>query len=170
LAEASDRLHDTWVPLSADQWRTVIEEPAGNPDLGPVTIARLALLRLTEVEVHGTDLDLGLDDWSEVFVAHGLPTRLGGLATRRTNHRPFDSTIEGSWLLVADDGPATVVAVRGQQVTVEVADAATVADAVIAGSRRDLLALLLGRPTRRDLKISGDARLGRAFREAFPGP
>jgi uncharacterized protein (TIGR03083 family) len=170
LALAGDRLHDAWAPLSAAQWQTVIEEPAGNPDLGPVTVARLALLRLTEVEVHGTDLDLGLDDWSEVFVAHALPIRLGWLATRRSNHRRIESTIDGSWLLVPDDGPGTVVSVRGPQVTVEAAHATTVADAVIEGRSRDLLALLLGRPTAQDLKISGDVRLGRAFREAFPGP
>jgi uncharacterized protein (TIGR03083 family) len=169
LAVTGDRLHDAWTPLSADRWPTVVEEPADNPDLGPVTIGRLAFLRLTEVEVHGTDLDLGVDDWSEFFVAHGLPIRLGGLATRRSNHRPF-AAIDGSWLLVAADGPATVVSTRGQRVTVEEAEPTTPADAVIAGSRRDLLALLLGRPTLRGLKVSGDARLGRAFQEAFPGP
>jgi predicted lipid carrier protein YhbT len=125
---------------------------------------------LTEVEVHGSDLDLGLEDWSEVFVAHVLPIRLDWLATRRSNHRSFDRTLEGSWLLVAEDGPATVVSVRGPQVTVERRDQTTEADAVIVGSRRDLLALLLGRPTRAELKISGDVRLGRAFGEAFPGP
>ena len=170
LVVTSDRLHEAWTSLSPPQWHMSVEEPAGNPDLGPVTIERLALLRLTEVEVHGTDLDLGLDDWSEFFVAHALPIRLGWLATRRSNHRRVDTAVEGSWLLVAADGPSTVVSVRGPQVTVEAADRNTVADAVIEGSQRDLLALLLGRPRRREMKITGDVGLGRAFREAFPGP
>jgi predicted lipid carrier protein YhbT len=125
---------------------------------------------LTEVEVHGTDLDLGLDDWSDVFVTQALAVRLEWLMTRRSNHRDVDTGIDGSWLLVVRDGDATLVTARGQQVTVEVVERSRAADAVIEGSGRDLLALLLGRPPRHGLEIRGDQQWGRAFERAFPGP
>lgn len=46
------------------------------------TLGMLAVLRLTEVEVHGFDLDIGCTPWSEVFVDVALPTRIRRLATR----------------------------------------------------------------------------------------
>jgi maleylpyruvate isomerase len=169
LAESS-RLHDAWARLSPEQWQTTIPAPAGSPDPVRTTIADLALLRLTEVEVHGTDLDLGLDDWSEVFVSQALPTRLSWLTVRRSNFQPVDAAVGGSWLLAATDGPSTLLSVRGNQVTAEAADSNAIADAVIEGSSRDLLALLLGRPPRRALAVSGDTDLAEAFNRAFPGP
>ncbi len=42
-------------------------EPEGKPDMGSVTLSALNLLRLTEVEVHSRDLDLGLSGWDERF-------------------------------------------------------------------------------------------------------
>ncbi len=170
LAGQSERLHELWARLSPPQWETAVEEPAGNPDLGRTTIGLVAMMRLTEVEVHGTDLDLGLDDWSDVFVDHALPVRLGWLTTRRSNHRSIDTAVTGSWLFAVVDGPGTVIATDGRTVTVEPAEEGTVADAVIEGSSRDLLALLLGRPPRQALTLAGDTGLARAFARAFPGP
>jgi hypothetical protein len=170
LVEESDQLQNAWAPLSARQWQTAIQEPAENPDLGRSTIALLALLRLTEVEIHGSDLDLGLSDWSDVFVANALPVRLGWVATRRSNHRPIARGVQGSWLLRAIDGPCWLVSVHGDRVASEPAEPNTPADAVIEGTGRDLLALLLGRPPRRALSMRGDTRLAGAFSEAFPGP
>jgi hypothetical protein len=145
-------------------------EPADNPDLGTVRLSDLALLRLTEVEVHGSDLDLGLEDWSDLFVTTALPTRLGGLRVRRTNHRQFDETLEGSWLLVAVDGPTFMVSVRGGVVDSHPADPGSAARAVIEATSRDLLALLLGRPGNEAPTVGGDLAFGRAFSAAFPGP
>lgn len=42
--------------------------------------------------------------------------------------------------------------------------------ATINGTKRDLLALLLGRPCLHELTYDGDADFGRRFSDAFPGP
>jgi hypothetical protein len=61
-------------------------EPSDRKDLGQTPLGLLALLRLTEVEVHGTDRDIGLPDWSDIFVSTALHRRLTWLNTRRANH------------------------------------------------------------------------------------
>jgi hypothetical protein len=92
------------------------------------------------------------------------------LATRRTNHRQVDESVEGSWLLVAD-GFRWVVSVAGDRVTSTPASRArTRPRATIRGGRRDLLALLLGRERLEPLEISGDVEFGGTFERAFPGP
>jgi uncharacterized protein (TIGR03083 family) len=170
LGTESERLDDAWAGLTADEWSRTVIEPADNPDLGPVALDYLAMSWLTEVEVHGTDLGLGLADWSDVLVAAALPARLAGLATRRANHRAVDPTVQGSWLLLATDGPCVRLSVDGDRVTSEEADRSSTVDAVIKGTSRDLLAMLLGRPTLVPLALRGDLALAGAFSRAFPGP
>lgn len=170
LAEHSAALDAAWRRLSDERWEAVVREPDDQPDLGPLPLARMPLLRLTEVEVHGSDLELRLGDWSEVFVRAALPFRLDWLNRRRTNHRAVDASVTGSWLLTAPDGPTWRVAVEdGGVASVPVAAGAT-ADAVVEAPARDLLALLLGRPLRTPPRYGGDVELGRAFARAFPGP
>ena len=108
---AATELDRTWSTLDDTQWSTEVVEPAANPDLGTVTLGRLALARLTEVDVHATDLGIDAPDWSSTLVEVGLPTRLAWLSTRRTNHRAFDRTIRGAWMLHATDGPRWLVTV-----------------------------------------------------------
>jgi len=170
LAEHGQVLDGLWTGLSEDRWDLVVREPDDAPDLGPLPLNRLPLLRLTEVEVHGTDLDLGLADWSDVFVRVALPFRLGWLNARRTNHRSVDAAVTGSWLLTASDGPTWRVAVDEGTVRSEPAGRKAPADAVIEAPARDLLALLLGRPLRAEPRYGGDVALARAFSRAFPGP
>jgi maleylpyruvate isomerase len=158
LDAASDRLHHLW--RSVRDWELTVAEPSNNPDLGPVPLARLALARLTEVEVHGTDLGIGLGPWSDVLVRHVLPMRLEWLNSRRSNHRTVDTTIRASWLLVATDidvsqlitvdGP-TVVSCHGRS-----------ADTEIVGTGAELLALLLGR--------APASFAPEEFTRALPGP
>lgn len=167
---AAFELDRTWSTLDDVQWSVEVVEPPDNPDLGTVPLARLALARLTEVDVHATDLGIEAPDWSTALVEVGLPARLGGLATRRVNHRAFDRTIRGSWLLHATDGPRWLVTVEDDRVEARPAAPGGVADASIEGSSRDLLALLLGRPPRRALRLGGDLALARSFQRAFPGP
>jgi maleylpyruvate isomerase len=161
LRDASAALDDAWAAV--DDWSTAVTEPADNPDLGTLDLGRLPLARLTEIEVHGTDLGLGLGPWSEVLVRHALPMRLEWLNTRRSNHRQVDVTIRASWLLVATDGPVRqIVAVNGPAVRSFPAADTEEVDAVIEGTGRELLALLLGR-----------APVGfapEAFARALPGP
>ena len=170
LARSSAALHDTWATMTASQWEAATREPEDNPDLGPLPVSRLPLLRLTEVEVHGSDLDVGLDDWSDTFVSMALPFRLDWLNTRRTNHRDVDAAVEGSWLLDAIDGPAYLVTVDGGRVASRPVTSHTAARATIRGSSRDLLALLLGRPLRAQPALEGDTAFAAAFSRAFPGP
>ena len=56
LNEESSLLYDAWAKLTPPEWSTEIEEPQGSHDLGRTTVSDLALLRLTELEVHGGDL------------------------------------------------------------------------------------------------------------------
>jgi maleylpyruvate isomerase len=169
LAEHCEVLDGLWSAVPS--WDGLVREPDDQPDLGPLPLARLPLLRLTEVEVHGSDLDLGLDDWSDVFVRVALPFRLDWLNTRRTNHRRVDQAVRGSWLLIAPDGPTWRVSVDdGDRVSSRPAEPGSDADAVIEAPARDLLALLLGRPFGTDPRYGGDVELARAFSRAFPGP
>ena len=170
-ASAAQALDEEWVAISDSGWATEVVEPVGNPDLGTIPLARLALARLTEVEVHGTDLGIGLPDWSETLVAAALPVRLRWLATRRTNHREFDRAIRGSWRLASDDGFGWTVSVDGELVeSAPSANTGRAPSATIRASRRDLLALLLGRPPVGPVSVAGDVPFGEAFPRSFPGP
>jgi uncharacterized protein (TIGR03083 family) len=170
LARQSDELHDAWRTLRSDDWSREVVEPEDQRDLGPLTLSRLPLLRLTEVEVHGSDLALGLSTWSDLFVAVALPNRLEWLNTRRSNHRPVDDSVQGSWLLSATDGPAYLVSLGAGRVDSRPASPTSPATAVIEAPSRDLLALLLGRQLRTAPRIFGDVAFGEAFTRAFPGP
>jgi maleylpyruvate isomerase len=170
LAGHSQDLHEAWSSLDRRAWGLAAVEPRDNPDLGPSDLSRLLLLRLTEVEVHGSDLGLGLDDWSDLFVSAALPMRLDWLNSRRANHRDVDQSIEGSWLLVATDGPSYAVTVRGDRVESRPAGPTPARHAVIESSSRDLLALLLGRTMREPPRTVGDEHGVERFAAAFPGP
>ncbi len=170
LAQRSDELNEQWSALDPVAWRVEVAEPPGNIDLGPIRLGRLPLLRLTEVEVHGTDLAMHLEDWSEIFVEAALPMRLEWLNVRRANDQVSDRTLEGSWLLVATDGATYKVSVDGTTIESRPAARDEQATAVIEASSRDLLALLLGRPLRTAPVITGDIAFGRSFSKAFPGP
>lgn len=141
LRQKSAALHEDW--RRVNDWSIRVVEPPDNADLGPVELSRLALARLTEVEVHGTDLGLGLGPWSDVLVRHVLPMRLETLNTRRSNHREVDTTIRASWRLVATDMEVSqVVAVEGENV---VSQAGDTAGTTVTGTGAELLSLLLGR-------------------------
>lgn len=167
---AAAELDRAWSTLDETQWATEVVEPPDNPDLGTVPLGRLALARLTEVDVHATDLGIDAPEWSSTLVEVGLPTRLAWLSTRRANHRAFDRSVRGSWLLNATDGPRWLVTVDDERVESRPAAEDDDADGAIEGSSRDLLALLLGRPRRTPLRFSGDVAFAQSFERAFPGP
>jgi uncharacterized protein (TIGR03083 family) len=170
LARTSERLSHVWSSLHDATWNLQVIEPAENLDLGPTTLGRLALLRLTEVEVHGSDLGLNLEDWSSVLVDLALPMRLEWLNVRRGNQNDVDVGLEGSWLFIASDGPTYRISVSKGAVESFPASGTTSSRAVIEATSRDLLALLLGRPFLRPPRITGDVGFGQAFSSAFPGP
>ena len=118
LRDAGAALDDLW--STVDDWTVIVREPDDNVDVGPQPLRYLPLVRLTEVEVHGTDLDLGLPDWSDVLIRNGLPMRLDRVAHRTP-------LALGAWSLngfVLGDGSEPEI---------------------IEASDRDLFALTLGR-------------------------
>ncbi len=162
LSRGSHALHARWSELTSSDWEIEVQEPADSVDLGEISLRELAILRLTEVEVHSTDLGLsGLGPWSEIFVDAALEMRLDWLPRRQRNDR---ATVAGtrSWLLApTDQGPTVLVTVDGEHVTSTRAGVTTPADTVIVASRRELLGLLLGRSA-----PPGST----SFRRTFPGP
>lgn len=170
LEQASSQLDGTWERVDAEQWQTMVHEPPDNEDLGSISLWTLALLRLTEVEVHGHDLNLGLSAWSTTFVDAALPMRLRWLPARRSNHQEADTTINGRWALAATDGPTFVVEARGADVEVTSGETEAGADVVIAGTAQQLLAFILGREKLTGMDVRGKFDLAHAFLEAFPAP
>ena len=171
LAMCSDALVRVWSPLTVDEWRLDGSEPGDTFDRRALSLADLALLRLTECEVHGSDLGLGLDDWSPLFVSLALPFRVALLQARRLDQPGIPATTTGSWRLIATDGPTHVVSVaHGKVESQQCTPNATPATAAIEATSRDLLALLLGRPPVGPLSFPGDATFGHSFPQLFPGP
>ncbi len=168
LRAESGRLGRLWSSVPDGEWGTVVREPAGNPDLGDIDLATLALLRLTEVEVHGADLDVGLDRWSDAFVAAALPVRLARL-DRQRRVGPDDPLVGTTWWLRPVDGPAHAVTLGPDRTDVRPATGARAPDAVVEGTAADLLALLLGRPAP-TVTYGGDVERARAFARAYGGP
>ena len=81
-------------------WDRVLVEPGDQVDLGPQTIEQLAILRLTEVDVHAVDMNIGITRWSDTFAEVGLPlrvARLGDCATAPLlQHRAGTATSSGN--------------------------------------------------------------------------
>jgi hypothetical protein len=161
LHDETTMLDDLWQSLSIQDWQRRIDEP----DHGTMPLSKLLVLRLTETEVHGSDLAFAAPDaWDELFVEVTLPLRLAWLDRPDTDH-----SVVGSWMLSVGTEQWLVVAEDGG-VRAYHADADTRADCRLTASRRDLLAFLLGRPTIGTLELSGDIDLANAFKRAFPGP
>jgi maleylpyruvate isomerase len=171
LAMCSDDLVRALSALTDDDWRLEGSKLGDTFDLRSLSLADLALLRLTECEVHGSDLGLGLDDWSPLFVSLALPFRVALLRTRRPDQPGIPATTTGSWLLIATDGPTHVVSVaHGKVQSQQCTPNTTPATAAIEATSRDLLALLLGRPPLGRLSFTCDATFGHSFTHLFPGP
>ena len=161
LHDETTMLDNLWQSLSIDDWQRRIDEP----DHGTMPLSKLLVLRLTETEVHGTDLGFAaLVAWDELFVEVTLPLRLAWLDRPDTDH-----SVVGSWML-SDAAEQWLVVAEDGDVRAYHADADTRADCRLTASRRDLLAFLLGRRTVGTMELSGDIDLANAFKRAFPGP
>ncbi len=176
LVETDAALDRRWADLAPADWDRRLTEPVDNLDLGSIPLSVLATLRLTEAEVHGTDLAIGMADWSSTFVAVALPQRLRWLPDRRSNHRAVDESIDGSWLLRSTDGPSFLIAAVADRVDVQTLaqdlrrGTDVEADAVLTGPARDLLGFVLGRTDLGQLAVDGDRGLAARFLAAFPSP
>ncbi len=153
LVEECEALTALWSGLSALQWTLVAREHDETRSLGDPTLADLARLRLTEVQVHGSDLDLGLSPWPASFGRAVLAQRVDRVRLR-------DELPPGIWLLsAADDGDHVVRR-----------SAVGPPDVRFRASANDLVALLVGREPAGTVDIEGDAVLAAAFVDAIVGP
>jgi maleylpyruvate isomerase len=181
LAAEAEALADAWAALAADDWATPIVLPGGEGAFAGEPAGDLAfhgVLRLTEVEVHGADLDVGLDRWSPTFVAVALPSRLVRLPAQR--RRPDAAPdVHARWALRDTAGPTYLVTVAGPDVTITTVPAPPEGpaqpgeplpdvDGTVEGSAHDLVAFLLGRPA--PGLVLSDPSLHERFRTTFPGP
>jgi uncharacterized protein (TIGR03083 family) len=160
---SAHELSALWHRLAASDWdRRIVDR-----DHGEVALSRFLALRLTEVEVHTVDLGVpGVDGWSEAFVETLLPLRLAWLGNAR--HRAdADLGLNGSWVL-SDGDAAWLVQANGADVLVGEVARERSAECRLTGTRRDLLALLLGRPA--EIQGVGLPELAQGFKHAFPGP
>ncbi len=163
FGSTADGLSARWHGLSESDWdRRVVDR-----DHGEVALSRFLALRLTEIEVHSVDLGLpALDRWTDAFVETLLPLRLAWLSNARSR-ADADHGLNGSWVLT--DGESNwLVRADGADVVTGVVARARSADCRLTGTRRDLLALLLGRPAQ--VESVGLPELARGFKGAFPGP
>lgn len=170
LADACDDLDRRFRELSTREWSRCIEASDGAGSLAGLTLSDLALLRLTEVEVHGTDLDLDLSEWSTTFVTAALPFRLGWLTTHRSNHKPAKTSITGAWVIVAREGQTFTVSAKGDQVEFFPSEVLGNPSCKIEANSIDLVAFILGRKPLDELDVSGDRELAGQFLSAFPPP
>ena len=161
LQQTSSQLTDAWKRLDQSDWQRTFVEPR----LGPIALTRLVILRLTELEVHHTDLGAGYahNQWDPTFVAYSLPLRVAWLPRHHRVRADADLTVNGRWNLRVQDGQGWVVQADGERA--EVVPGHSRHDPVIQGTPAQLLALLLGRPA----GIEPTQEIHR-FKQAFPGP
>ena len=171
FAEQSAELADVWAGISPSEWvRPVVESGnVGELPRMPLTIGDLALLRLTEVEVHGTDLGMGLSGWSTEFVEAALPRRISWLGTRTRPNLDDSSDLPMTWLFAATDGPSYLVRIdTARQTTADIATFEATAQHRIQGPSCELLAVILGRRVSQDLHAHVAAIS--SFQQTFRGP
>ena len=171
FAEQSAELADVWAAISPSEWvRPVVESGnAGELSRMPLTIGDLALLRLTEVEVHGTDLGMGLSGWSTEFVEAALPRRISWLGTRTRPNLDDSGDLPMTWLFAATDGPSYLVRIdTARQTTADIATIEATAQHRIQGPSCELLAVILGRRVSPDLHAHVAAIS--SFQQTFRGP
>lgn len=166
---ASAALACVWGHLDDRQWSTTFREER----FGAMRLARLAALRLTELEVHHLDLDCGYQvaDWPSSFVRTCLPLRISWLGAHHSRRADADRRVEGRWLLAPSDIPNRwLITARAGHVRSDTASEHSEADVTVAGSSASLLAFLLGRVSDLPLDIRGNRVLAHAFKRSFPGP
>lgn len=165
FATSAQELAALWGSLSPAEWT----RPFTESRFGEISLSRLLMLRLTELTVHGEDIDLGLQGWNREFVTLALPLRLAWLPSHHRPRPDADLSVRGRWLLgdgarwwllQADSDGASVAAASSEEQT----------DVVLRGSPEELLRVLLGRLPASALVVDGDAAFAELLKAAFPGP
>ncbi|MEM7284931.1 MAG: maleylpyruvate isomerase family mycothiol-dependent enzyme [Actinomycetota bacterium] len=161
LRHEAGELRALWTALDDDAWgRSMIPHPGDDDTLGPIPLRDLALLRLVEVMVHGSDLGLGLAPWPLTFGQWLLPLRVE--RARVAHADGFDAVVE----FEATDAPTRRARFVDGTPTPSDGDP----DLVVSAVANDLVALLLGRQPLGGVSITGDADLVVRFRDGVTGP
>lgn len=166
---ASAALGHAWRELDDRQWATVISDRR----IGPMALGRLVALRLTELEVHHVDLDLGyrVADWPPGFPRTCLPLHVAWLGSRHRTGAVGTGHPDRRWLLEpTDDSVRWLVTVRAREVLCQPATPSSDADVTVTGTSAGLLAFLLGRRPEPPLDIRGNHGVADSFKQVFPGP
>jgi hypothetical protein len=174
VRRTSNALEQIWAGVPSDMWEYEFTEA----DHGTLLFSRWLALRLTEVEVHCTDVGahIGPDSqqWSASFVSAVLPLRVAWL-TRARERPDANLCIGGTWTLQSPNQQWRVTSSIGSRV-VEVnthqsdhtGEQSKDSGTVLRGDNRTLLALLLGRD---NVSIVNQIGPGVSnFKAAFPGP
>lgn len=162
LRHESGELRGLWVALDDGDWdRTMVPHPEDDDSLGAMPLRDLALLRLVEVMVHGSDLGLGLGPWPLTFGQWLLPLRIE--RAKVLHEAGFDAVVEFD----AADAATHRSRFANGSVT-ETSDASP--DLVVRAVANDLVALLLGRRPMGAVTMDGDAELMVRFRDGLTGP
>lgn len=141
LRRASDNLIEAFESLPADAWDCIGQASK------PRTMRELTWVRLREVEVHHSDLDLGYEvsDWPVRFVSGALGEIFGTFGDRSASVRP---TVDIDYRVISTDHErAWRVVLRGPRVDV-VDDDGEPADGEARGWGCDIAAWLYGRDPR----------------------
>lgn len=163
LHEECAALHASCLDLTDDQWRLRVIEPEPGADLGPVTLAELMLLRLTELQVHGSDLLLGLPEWPPEFGPAVLAQRASRVRLAA------GASLSGRLRLLPVDAADLVIVLDGPEARVLPDDDGD-ADASLAATANDLVAVLLGRLPATAPRAQGDPELAAGFLDSVVGP
>jgi Mycothiol maleylpyruvate isomerase N-terminal domain len=167
LRATAAELESRWSNLPLSMWTDEFTEV----DHGTLLFSRWLALRLTEVEIHSTDVGVhaGPDclQWSESFVRLLLPLRVAWLLRAR-ERSDADLSSGGCWVLGAGAHRWFVRSDVGSRV-VSVGVEGPFSDAVVlTADDRTLLALLLGRDGDYVAGVLGPQ--AKLFKSAFPGP
>ncbi len=154
LREECLSLAGLWAGLDEGDWGIVAYEHEETRSLGDPTLRELGLLRLTEVQIHGDDLQVGLGPWPAAFGRAVLPQRVARLRLD-TEQLP-----DGVWLLSASDLGDHLVPPRAQGPP----------DVRFRATANDLVALLTGREPTGPIAVDGDPDMAAAFLGAIVGP
>ncbi len=162
LRDACVELDDVLAGVAEAEWSLHVE-PSTDGDLGAIALSDLLTLRLTEVEVHGTDLNLGLEPWADVFGRAALEQRLA-----RARFEAIVGAVPiavesvapdvGTWVVRIDaDGKASVSPTGP-------------AEATVTATANDHVAMLLGRTPATAPDVAGDREAAAVYRGRIVGP
>ncbi len=152
FARETDLLQEVWQRVALADWSLPVFELGETASELSMDLTRLALLRLTEVEVHGTDLNAGLGPWSTVFGPAVI-----ALAASLIETWPGGA---GVWLLRPHQAAEQTVVVNADgSVEGRPVRASDVPDVVVTGPPNSMVAVLFGRAPISSLDFSGDTSL-----------